>query len=57
MSLTYLLAGFSVTRWLWSAWGELCSYTLHMSTTQWGILAASTIAFGFMCLRGYDIKT
>ena len=51
-----VLAAFSLTSWFWAAWYELCSYIDHMTTTQWGIVAASTVAFGFMCLRGHSIK-
>ncbi len=51
-----MLAAFSLSGWFWAAWYELCSYVDRMSTTQWGIVAASTVVFGFMCLRGHSLK-
>lgn len=50
------LAAFSLTQWFSSAWTELSVYVTRMNTTQWGIVAASTVAFGFLCLRGTQIR-
>lgn len=49
------LAAFSLSGWFSSAWRELTCYFDNMSTNQWGIIASATVAFGFLCLRGYDI--
>ncbi len=47
-----LLARFSVTDWFFSAWGELVRYFNSMDTTQWGVVSACAVAFGFLCLKG-----
>lgn len=53
--LSQLLA-LSLQRWFRDAFVELTRYFEQMSTTQYGILAAATVAFGFLCLRGYQIR-
>ena len=48
---------FSLQRWFWDAFAELTRYFEQMSTTQYGILATATVVFGFLCLRGYQIRS
>ena len=50
--LTALFNGFSLSGWFFDAWGELVRYFNNMSTTQWGVVSACAVAFGFLCLKG-----
>lgn len=52
--LTFL--AFSLSTWFSGAWLELCQYFNNMSTTQWGVIAAASVAFGFLCLRGNSLR-
>lgn len=54
--MDYLLLAFSLTDWLWDSWYELRHYTTHLNKTQWGIMAASSVLFGFVCLKGNPIR-
>ncbi|SMP58840.1 hypothetical protein SAMN06265222_106131 [Neorhodopirellula lusitana] len=54
--MDYLLFAFSLTDWLWDSWYELRHYTTHLNKTQWGIMAASSVLFGFVCLKGNPIR-
>jgi hypothetical protein len=51
-----LLATFSLSGWFFDAWAELVRCFNHMNTTQWGIVSASSVIFGFLCLRGSDVN-
>ncbi len=53
--LSHVVA-WSLQRWFRDAYVELTRYFEQMSTTQYGILAAATVAFGFLCLRGYQLR-
>ncbi|TWU60643.1 hypothetical protein Poly51_09230 [Rubripirellula tenax] len=50
------LLAFSLTTWFFDAWTELVRYFNTMNTWQWGIVSASSVAFGFLCLRGHKIR-
>ena len=51
-----ILAGFSLSAWFFEAWAELTRAFNHMNTTQWGIVSAASVAFGFLCLKGSSIN-
>ena len=55
MNTAHLLA-FSFSRWFWQSWTELCDYFDHMGTMQWAVISASTVVFGFLCLKGQSIR-
>ncbi|MAI71882.1 MAG: hypothetical protein CMM01_13335 [Rhodopirellula sp.] len=42
--------------WFFEAWTELSCYLRSMGVTQWGVVSASVVAFGFLCLRGNGIR-
>ncbi len=50
------LLAFSIRQWFWNACSELVTFFEQMSTTQYGILATATVVFGFLCLRGYQLR-
>ena len=54
--LDVILANFSLSTWFFDAWAELVRYFNTMNTTQWGVLSASVVAFGFLCLKGTGIN-
>ena len=56
MMLNALVTAFSVTDWFYSAMHELVYYFNHMNTTQWGIVSACAVTFGFLCLKGTGIN-
>ena len=47
---------FSLQSWGRDAVLEVTRYFEQMSATQYGILAAASVIFGFLCLRGYQIR-
>ena len=51
-----ILAAFSFSDWFSSATHELVYYFNHMNTTQWGIVSACAVAFGFLCLKGTGLN-
>lgn len=51
-----LIANQSLTTWFFDSWAELVIYFHSMSVTQWGVVSASVVAFGFLCLRGNGIR-
>jgi hypothetical protein len=50
MHFTLFLA--SVGSWVRSISSELMTIFNQMNTLQWGIVSASAVAFGFLCLKG-----
>jgi hypothetical protein len=54
-TMTTIIA-FSLSRWFSDALGELTRYFSHLNSTQWAILSASAVAFGFMCLKGQSLR-
>lgn len=54
--MTMLVLSFSIRSWLMQVSHELTNYFEHLSTTQYAILAAATVAFGFLCLKGHAIR-
>ena len=55
--LTAIFNGsFSISGWFFEAWADLVTYFNSMSTTQWGIVSACAVAFGFLCLKGTAIN-
>ena len=50
------LLGFSLRQWWYEASNELMQYFNNMDTTQWMIVSACGVAFGFLCLRGTTLK-
>ena len=51
-----LIAAFSLSGWFSAATHELLYYFNHMNTTQWGIVAACAVSFGFLCLKGTGLN-
>lgn len=51
-----LLASFTLSGWFMDVWTELTRWFSTMNTTQWGIVSASAVIFGFLCLRGSDVN-
>ena len=51
-----LLGYFSLRGWFFEAWTELVHWFNHMNTTQWGIVSASAVVFGFLCLKGSGVN-
>ncbi len=51
---TFLGLGFR--DWFSEALDELLRYVGDMNTTQWGILSACAVAFGFFCMRSQDVR-
>lgn len=47
---------FSMVDWFQDGWYELKHYCGHMGKTQWMVVSACTVTFGFLCMRGYSIK-
>ena len=47
-----ILAAFSLTGYFMDAWGEFTRYFGTMNETQWAIVSACAVAFGFLCLKG-----
>ncbi|WP_153556900.1 hypothetical protein [Roseimaritima sediminicola] len=35
---------------------DLVRYCNNLNMTQWGILAACAVAFGFLCMRSTDLR-
>lgn len=56
MMQDFQFLAFSLRNWWWSVYAELTQYFEQMSTTQYGILATATVVFGFLCLRGYQLR-
>ena len=54
--ITELLLAFSFGDWFRDASNELTRYFSHMNTTQWGIVSACSVTFGFLCLKGTGLK-
>jgi hypothetical protein len=54
--LTAIISGFSLSVWFFDAWSELVGYFSTMNTIQWGIVSASAVAFGFLCLKGTNVN-
>lgn len=50
--LSAMLNAFSLQVWFFDAWGELIRYFNSMNATQWGVVSACAVAFGFLCLKG-----
>ncbi len=51
-----LLLAFSTSQWFADALYELVHYFDHLNRTEWAIISASAVAFGFICLRGNSIR-
>jgi hypothetical protein len=54
--MTINILAFSLSIWFQDAMGELTRYFTTMNTTQWGIVSACAVGFGFLCLRGTGLK-
>lgn len=54
--MDYLLLAFSVTDWFSDSWYELRQYAGNLNKTHWGIMAATSCLFGFLCLRGNTLR-
>lgn len=53
---TAILAAFSLTGYFVDAWGEFIRYFGTMNQTQWGVVSACAVAFGFLCLKGTNVN-
>jgi hypothetical protein len=47
---------FSMSRWFSDALQELVNYSDRLNTTEWAIISASAVIFGFLCLRGTSYR-
>ena len=47
---------FSLSQWFSDALHELVYYFDHLNTTEWAIISASAVIFGFLCLRGTSLR-
>lgn len=47
---------FRFQEWFQRAWRELTTYLSEMNQTHWAVLATCAVAFGFLCLRGTNIR-
>ncbi|EMI51859.1 hypothetical protein RSSM_06705 [Rhodopirellula sallentina SM41] len=54
--MDYFFLAFSVVDWFWDSWYELRHYATHLNKTQWAIMAAASVLFGFVCLKGNTLK-
>ena len=54
--MTIDLLAFSCSQWLSDNWAELIRYSSTLGTWQWGLISASAVVFGFLCLRGTGLK-
>lgn len=50
--MRYELLSNSLQLWFMDAFNELVDYFHHMSVTQWAIISAMAVSFGFLCMRG-----
>jgi hypothetical protein len=51
-----IFSDFSVQIWFADAIYELKDYFRQLTSTQWGIICAASVVFGFLCLRGFTIR-
>ena len=49
---TAIITAFSISGWFSSVMRILGGAFNTMDITQWGIVAASAVIFGFLCLKG-----
>lgn len=49
---TAIITAFSITGWFSSVVRWVTSSFNSMDVTQWGIVAACAVVFGFLCLKG-----
>jgi hypothetical protein len=50
------LLAFSFRNWWSQVTAELVNYFHHMDVTQWMIISACGVTFGFLCLRGTGVR-
>jgi hypothetical protein len=50
------ILAFSLTGWFQDALTEFTRYFSTMNVTQWGIVSACAVFFGFLCLRGTGLR-
>ncbi len=53
--MKFLLA-MSLGSWFNDSLYELVRYFDHLNATEWAILSASAVAFGFICLKGESLR-
>jgi hypothetical protein len=53
----FLLQGFSLSDWWTGVSAEFVRFFNNMDETQWMVISACAVLFGFLCLRGTMIKT
>ena len=56
MMQSAIVTAFSITGWASEAWNELVRFYWSMNVTQYGVVAACAVAFGFICLKGTGIN-
>jgi len=54
-TVKFLLA-VSISSWFNDAFYELVHYFDHLNSTEWAIISASAVAFGFICLKGESLR-
>ncbi len=55
-TMDYLLLAFSVSDWFADSWYELQYYGAHLTKTHWAVISATSVIFGFLCLKGNSFK-
>jgi hypothetical protein len=50
------LFDFSFSNWFSEARYDLMRYFDTLNSTEWGIISATAVAFGFICLKGDSIR-
>ncbi len=51
-----IFSDFSLQMWLSDALYELKLYFRHLTSTQWAMVCAASVVFGFLCLRGFTVR-
>ncbi|MEX0824804.1 MAG: hypothetical protein WD119_01485 [Pirellulaceae bacterium] len=51
----HVFLGVGFREWFSDALDDLVLYFGDMNTTQWGILSACAVLFGFFCMRSQDV--
>lgn len=54
--LTAIVTGFSFSTWFFDSWSDLVRYFNTMNSTQWAVVSASAVTFGFLCLKGSGVN-
>ncbi|QDS92160.1 hypothetical protein FF011L_08960 [Roseimaritima multifibrata] len=53
---TAIIVAFNLSQWFNRTTNEVMYYFSGLSSTQWGILSACAVTFGFLCMRSNDLR-